>query len=46
MLEIVYINITVATFLTETFVHIEIDILKRLLSNKSCPEYFFNPEMN
>lgn len=45
MLENVYINVTVATFLTETLVRRKIGLLKRLLSKKDCPDYFFNPEM-
>lgn len=44
-LEIVNINKTVATVLTEAFVHRKTALLKRLLSKKGCPDYFFNPEM-
>lgn len=37
MLEIVYINITVVIFLTESFIHRKIGLLKSLLS-KGCPD--------
>lgn len=40
-----YINITVGTFFTETFIHRKIGLMKRLLSKKDGPDYFFNPEM-